>query len=108
MSLFLQLWRLLDTRQRRGFVLAQALALLMAVSTLAGVAAVVPFFAVLADRQLIDRNPLLSWLYGHLGFTTQHAFLAALGVGLLSVVLLGNAINMVGSLVLSRFAQRVG
>lgn len=108
MSLFLQLWRLLDTRQRRGFVLAQALALLMAVSTLAGVAAVVPFFAVLADRQLIDRNPLLSWLYQHLGFTTQHDFLAALGVGLLSVVLLGNAINMVGSLVLSRFAQRVG
>jgi len=108
MNLFLELWRLLDTGQRRGFVLAQALALVMAAFTLAGVAAVVPFFAVLTNRQLISRNPLLSWLYQHLGFTTQHDFVVALGLGLLAVVLLGNAINMVGSLVLNRFAYRVG
>ena len=43
----MELWRLLDTRQRRGFLLAQALALVMAASTVAGVAAVVPFFTVL-------------------------------------------------------------
>jgi ABC-type multidrug transport system fused ATPase/permease subunit len=108
MNLFLELWRLLDTRQRRGFVLAQILALVMATFTLAGVAAVVPFFAVLADRQLISRNPVLSWLYQHLGFTTQHDFVVTLGLGLLVVVLLGNAINMVGSLVLNRFAYQVG
>lgn len=108
MSLFLELWRLLDTRQRRGFLLAQALALVMAVFTLAGVAAVVPFFAVLADRQLISRNPLLSWLYQHFGFATQHGFVVALGIGLLAVVLIGDAINMVGGLVLNRFSHRVG
>ena len=108
MSLFLELWRLLDARQRRGFILAQALALLMAVFTLAGVAAVVPFFAVLADRGLIGRNPLLSWLYQHFGFASQHDFVVALGLALLVVVLLGDAINMVGSLVLNRFAYRVG
>ncbi len=108
MSLFLELWRLLDTRQRRGFVLAQALALVMAAFTLAGVASVVPFFAVLADRQLISRNPLLSWLYQHFGFATQRSFVVALGVGVLAVVVLGNVINMLGSLALNRFAQRVG
>jgi HlyD family secretion protein len=108
MSLFLELWRLLNTRQRRGFLLAQALALVMAASTLAGVAGVLPFFAVLADRQLIQRNPWLSWLYQHLGFASQARFVVALSVGLLAVVLLGNAINMLGSLVLSRFAYRIG
>jgi ATP-binding cassette, subfamily B, bacterial PglK len=108
MSLLLQLWRLLDRRQRRGFLLANVLALVMALFTLAGVASVVPFFAVMADRQLIARNPLLSWLYQHLGFTTQHSFMVALGVTLLGAVLLGNAINLVGSLVLNRFAYRVG
>jgi HlyD family secretion protein len=108
MSLFLDLWRLLDTRQRRGFVLAQVLALVMAVFTLAGVAAVVPFFAVLADRQLISRNPLLAGLYRHLGFATEQGFVIALGIGLLAVVLLGDAINMVGGVVLNRFAHRVG
>lgn len=108
MKLFLELWRLLDARQRRGFMLAQALAFVMAVFTLAGVAAVLPFFAVLADPQLISRNPLLSWLYQQLGFTSQHDFVVALGLGLLALVLLGNAINLVGSLVLNRFAYRVG
>jgi ABC-type multidrug transport system fused ATPase/permease subunit len=108
MRLLLQLWRLLDARQRRGLVLANALALVMALFNLAGVAAVGPFFAVLAGGQLIARNPLLSWLYQHLGFATQHNFVVALGVSLLSVLLLGNAINMVGSLVLNRLAYRVG
>lgn len=107
MRLFLELWRLLDSRQRRGFVLAQALALLMAAFTLAGVAAVVPFFGALADGQLSHNAPL-AWLYQRLGFTTRHDFLIALGVGLLVVVLVGDAINMVGSLLLHRFAHRVG
>jgi HlyD family secretion protein len=108
MSLFLELWQLLNARERRGFFLAQVLALVMAVFTLAGVAAVVPFFAVLAAPSLISHNLLLAWLYRHLGFANPHDFIAALGVGLLAVVLLGNAINMVGALVLNRFAYRVG
>src|SRR5215470_17376250 len=108
MTFFSEFWGLLDRRQRRAFLVAQTLALAMAVSTFAGVAAVVPFFAVLADRQLISRNPLLSWLYLHLGFATQDGFIGALGVGLLSVVLLGNVITWVGSFELNRFAYRIG
>ncbi len=108
MNVFLQLWQLLDARQRRGLVLAQTLALLMATSTFAGVAAVIPFFAVLGDRQLIGRNALLTWLYHTLGFANQGSFLLALGMGLLAAVLLGNLINLVGSLVLNRFAYRIG
>lgn len=108
MSVFVQLWRLLNLRQRRGFVLAQTLALLMAASTFAGIAAVIPFFAVLGDRQLITRNALLSWLYHVFGFTHQGSFLVALGVGLLAAVLLANLINLAGSLVLNRFAYRTG
>jgi HlyD family secretion protein len=108
MSVLLQLWHLLDARQKRGFWMAQALALLMAVATLAGIAAVVPFFAVVGDRQLIERNAHLSWLYQHLGFTTQTGFLAALGLGLALTVLLANVINLAGFLLLNRFAHRVG
>lgn len=108
MSVFLQLWRLLDARQRRGFVLAQGLALLMAAFTLAGVAAVAPFFAVLADRQLITRNPLLAWLYQHFEFTSERGFVVALGVAVLTIVVLGNVISVWGALALNRFANRVG
>ena len=108
MTLLFDLWKLLDSRQRREFLLVQALALIMAFATLVGVAAVVPFFAVLGDRQLIARNALLSWLYQHLGFSTQSGFLAALGAALLFFVLLSSAVNLVGSLVTNQFAYRVG
>lgn len=108
MSVLRELWRLLDARQRRGFCIAQTLALLMAASTFAGIAAVVPFFAVLGDRRLIVRNPHLSWLYQHLGFASQTRFLAALGAGLIVAVLLANVVNLAGALLLNRFAQRIG
>jgi ATP-binding cassette, subfamily B, bacterial PglK len=108
LSVFVELWRLLNPRQRRGMLVVQTLALLMAASTFAGIAAVIPFFAVLGDRQLITRNALLSWLYQAFGFTNQSSFLVALGVGLLAAVLLANLINLAGSLVLNRFAYRVG
>ena len=108
MSVFRELWRLLDTRQRRGFVLAQGLALLMAVFTLAGVASVVPFFAVLGDRQLITRNPLLAWAYRHFEFTSERSFVVALGVAVLTIVVLGNVISVWGASALNRFAHRVG
>ncbi|MGN6454430.1 MAG: ABC transporter ATP-binding protein [Steroidobacteraceae bacterium] len=108
MSVFLELWRLLDARQRRGFVLAQGLALLMAVFTLAGVASVVPFFAVLGDRQLITRNPLLAWAYRHFEFTSERSFVIALGVAVLTIVVLGNVISVWGASALNRFAHRVG
>jgi len=108
MSVFVELWRLLNPRQRRGLLVVQTLALLMAASTFAGIAAVIPFFAVLGNRQLITRNALLSWLYQAFGFTNQSSFLVALGVGLLAAVLLANLINLAGSLVLNRFAYRVG
>ncbi len=108
MSVLLELWRLLDARQKRGFCVAQILALAMAASTFAGIAAVVPFFAVLGDRRLIARSAPLSWLYQHLGFTDQGKFLAALGAGLVLAILLANAINLAGSLLLNRFAYRIG
>lgn len=108
MSVLLELWRLLDGRQKRGFCIAQTLAVAMASCTLAGIAAVVPFFAVLGDRRLIARSPPLGWLYQHLGLTDQRSFLAALGAGLVLAILLANAINLAGSLLLNRFAYRIG
>ena len=59
MSVLLTLWRLLDHRQRRQIVGLQLLSIVMALSTVGGIAAVLPFFAVLADPHAIERNALL-------------------------------------------------
>jgi ATP-binding cassette, subfamily B, bacterial PglK len=108
MKVALAFWRLLSARQRRRLLLAQALTLVMSVSTLAGVAAVVPFFAVLGEPGLITRNPVLAFIHGRFAATGQSGFLVALGVGLLCMTLLASLINLAGSLVINRFAYSIG
>ena len=85
MILHCELWPLLDHRQRLWLLLSQLLALVIAVSTRGGIAAIIPFFAVLADPQVIDHSVVLSWLYQILGFDRQRQFVVALGVGFVGV-----------------------
>src|SRR5262245_9838681 len=53
-----RVWQLLDTRQRWTFAVLQGLSVVMAFSTLVGLAAIVPFFAVLGDPDEISRRNL--------------------------------------------------
>ncbi|HSZ07378.1 MAG TPA: ABC transporter ATP-binding protein [Steroidobacteraceae bacterium] len=108
MSLFADIWKLLDRSQRRRLVLLQAVGFTMAATTLAGIAAVVPFFAALGDSAAIERNLALAWIYRYFGFSDHRYFLVALGIVFLSLVVLSNAINLAGSLAMYRFAHRIG
>jgi ATP-binding cassette, subfamily B, bacterial PglK len=103
-----RIWQLLDHAQRRQLIALQALSVLMALSAVGGVAAVVPFFAVLAEPGSIERNPALHALYRHLHFATQGSFVIALGGAFIVVVLLANAVNLLGMLAINRFALRLG
>jgi ABC-type multidrug transport system fused ATPase/permease subunit len=80
----------------------------MAASTMTGIAAIAPFFAVLGDPGLIDRQPVLHWLYVSFAFTTRRHFVVALGSGFVLVVLIVNLINGCGSLALNRLALSIG
>src|SRR5512134_488055 len=108
MSAARRLWRLLDKRQRWTFASLQVLCVVMAFSTLVGLAAIVPFFAVLADPEEIFRQRVLATIYELAGFTSVGSFVTALGVAFIAFVLLANAINMLGTAVLNRFAFEVG
>jgi HlyD family secretion protein len=107
-AMFRYLWTLLDGRRRRQLLWLQLVSLLMAFSMLGGIAAIVPFFSVLADPAAIDRHGLLAWMFGALGFTDRGAFLVFLGTGFVAMVVLANAINLAGSVALNRFALRLG
>jgi ATP-binding cassette, subfamily B, bacterial PglK len=108
MKVLLGIWKLLDARQRRRLVALQVLSLLMAFSTVGGIAAILPFFTVLADPDAIDRNAALQFLYSSGSFDDRRSFVVALGIAFAVVVLLANAINLLGSLAMNRFAYQVG
>lgn len=101
-------WLLLDARERRGCFALLALAAIMALGTVAGIAAVMPFFAVLADPALIGRHVALGWLHTHTGNLSTRSFLWLLGGGFVALLLASSAINLLGSAAMTRFAHRVG
>ena len=101
-------WRALTPAQRRQLLWLQLVALLMSVCTLGGVAAIIPFFSVLADPSAIERHALLGRLYHASGVHDAQTFGILLGCGFIVVVVLTNAINLLGTLAISRFALRIG
>ncbi len=108
MTLLGELWSILTPLQRRWVLCAQALSIVMAFSTVAGIASIAPFFGVLGNPQSIDDNARLHWLYVHLGFADKHHFEAALGFGFMAAVFAANLINVVGAFAMVRISWRVG
>lgn len=108
MTLATEIWGILTPRQRRGVLMMQGVSLVMALSTASGIAAIAPFFAVLGDPRLIQRNALLHWLYDHGGFAGTRSFMVALGIGFVAVVFSANLVNVLGFVAMNRLALRVG
>src|SRR6201999_4141312 len=108
MSIFFEVWRLLDRSQRRRLVALQAVSVLMAVSTVSGIAAVLPFFTVLADSKTLDHSPVLRSAYEYLHFSSERDFVVALGMAFIGFIVLANLVNLLGALAMNRFAYEVG
>jgi ABC-type multidrug transport system fused ATPase/permease subunit len=108
MSPLSELWSVLTPRQRHKMLAAQVISIAMAFSTVIGIAAIAPFFAVLGDPQLIDHVRPLHWLYAHAVFAGRRSFVVALGIAFIGVVLLANLINVLGFLAMNRMALRIG
>jgi ABC-type multidrug transport system fused ATPase/permease subunit len=108
MKVLRSIWCLLDSRQRRRLVAMQILSVLMALSTVGGMAAILPFFTVLADSHSIAAHPTLRLLYEQIHFASESRFVVALGVVFAAAVVLSNVVNLVGSLAIDRFAFHVG
>jgi len=89
-------------------VWAQLLSILMAFSTVIGIASIAPFFAVLGDPNLIHHNGSLQWLFNYFGFSGSRSFEVALGIAFVALVLLANLINVAGSLAITRLAWWIG
>jgi ABC-type multidrug transport system fused ATPase/permease subunit len=102
------IWSVLTPRQRRWMLAAQLLSILMAFSTVGGIAAIAPFFAVFGQPELIDHNALLHWAYVHGGFSGQRGFVVALGAAFIAVLLIANLVNVLGALAMGRLALRIG
>jgi ABC-type multidrug transport system fused ATPase/permease subunit len=107
MNLLSDLWSVLTSRQRRLVIGAQILSIVMALSTVAGIASITPFFSVLGDPELVDRAGPVHWLCIHLGLTDSRSFQLGLGSLFMTAVLIANLINVIGSLMMIRLSWSI-
>jgi HlyD family secretion protein len=108
MSVPLTVWRLLEQQQRRRLLGLQLLSIAMGLSTVGGLAAVLPFFTGLADPGAIRQNALLRAALPGRPFDNDSSLVILLGLGFAAMVLIANTINLLGFLAINRFALRVG
>ena len=107
-DLALRIWRLFDPAQKRECLFVVLISIVSACVTLAGIAGIAPFFAVLADPTVIDRSPLLAWLQQALSIQTPQGLLVGLGVAFMALLLLTNVTDYVALRSIGRFFEGVG
>src|SRR5512146_423327 len=108
MSLVTDIWSILGPAQKRQVLAAQVISLLMAFSTVTGIAAIAPFFAVLGNGALAERQPVLHWAYVYGGFSSKQTFVLALGGAFIVMVAVANTANALGSRAMNHIALRIG
>jgi len=89
-------------------VLLQCLSVFMAFSAVLGIVSVMPFFAVLAEPELVHTNRWLAMGYEWTGAHDERQFVVILGVLLVTLVVGANLINLFGTLAMTRFSFWVG
>ena len=73
-----------------------------------GISSIFPFMAVAARPESIESSRALSYLYHFLGFTSNYRFLFGLGVAVLCLIVLGNAVTALMTAMMLRFAHNTG
>jgi ABC-type multidrug transport system fused ATPase/permease subunit len=94
---------LLTQAERRKLFAIMLVVMGMAVLDMFGVASVMPFLALAANPESVRTNRWLATAYAAGGFTSANAFMLALGLGCLALLVVGNAYKVFTTWLLLRF-----
>lgn len=98
-------WALLDAAEKRQAVVVLLIVVIAALAAAVMVGSIMPFLTVLGDPSRIGDVPVLQWGYETFRFTSTFAFLVALGLGSLGVIVLATLLQVLRSFAVSRFAM---
>ncbi len=99
-----RIWGLFTQQERRRFLLLMLATFVMSVFEVAGVGAIMPFLAALADPTLFDTNPALRMFTALFGLDTPQAAMIGLGVAVLVIVVVGMGVRALVTYFQFRFA----
>jgi ATP-binding cassette, subfamily B, bacterial PglK len=103
-----KIFDLLDRRERRQFLALATLSVVMGLVDVAAVMSILPFLALVADQQVVQRSPELGLLYRVLEFETREGFLAFIGCVAFAVMVFSIAFRAATFYALTRFTRMHG
>lgn len=106
MKTFRAFWILLPPHLRRRCIVLLVLSLVMAITTVAGLVSVMPFFHLLSASEATPTTRWLEGLRATLGIADERVFLAATGVAFVLALIVANVINYFGGRSMHAFALR--
>jgi len=100
-----KIWLVFTPAERRKAVWMLVLVVLMAMAETLGVLSIMPFLSVLGRPAIIQENPWLRSVYDQLGFHDARAFILALGLVSIGIVIVSSAFKTVALHQLNRFVH---
>jgi ABC-type multidrug transport system fused ATPase/permease subunit len=104
-DVFRKVLEMLTRRERTHFAYVIVLILIAGVADMIGVAAILPFLAVVTDPEILETQPILKWAYEFSDAQTPRAFTILLGVGIFAVIIVGLFIKIASVYAASRFGH---
>lgn len=102
-----RLLALLDRRDRLKLVVLVIVLVLVAVAEMAGIAAIMPFMAVVTNPEVIHSQRWLNAAYTVFGFRSDQSFLFFLGLVVLALLVTSNAVKAAGTFLTLRYHNRL-
>lgn len=103
-----KVWAILDPGERRKAWITLGVVIFGAMSSAFMVGSIMPFLSVLSNPERIESVGALSWLYETFGFTSEYAFVVALGIGSITAIVLTSLIQIAKTYVVARFSTMRG
>ncbi|MGJ8585620.1 MAG: ABC transporter ATP-binding protein [Marinosulfonomonas sp.] len=103
-STWTKAWKLIAREDRRAAVYALFVVIASALSSALMVASALPFFAVLADTNIVSTMPVFGKLSSVLRLETRYSLLLVVGLGSFAIILAASAMQVWRLLVVEHFA----
>lgn len=100
-----KIWFIFTPNERRKAVWILILVILMAIVEALGVVSIVPFLSVLGQPSIIHENQLMQRIYDFFSFDSDRAFIFALGLSSIAIVVSASSFKTVTLFVVNRFVH---
>ncbi|PKP75496.1 MAG: ABC transporter ATP-binding protein [Alphaproteobacteria bacterium HGW-Alphaproteobacteria-6] len=98
-------FRLLTRRERRRGVLVLGVVLIVALFEALAVVSVVPFMSALGNRDMVETNRYMKFVYDWMGFASANDFLLFLGIASFALLVTAAVVRILGKYHVTVFAQ---